>query len=110
MLINLIHPVIGWSTSSSGIWFIGMTNCWPRSRPMVPPPEHFKFEQIQPGSISLSKSESLAMVETASIDRDELARAFDQYEQAVRIDNYKVACILGIVFMPAGVSLDYFVY
>lgn len=40
----------------------------------------------------------------------ELSRAFADYERVVRIQNYKVGCALGIVFMPAGASLDYFVY
>ena len=40
----------------------------------------------------------------------ELTRAFADYERQVRIQNYRVGCVLGIVFMPAGVSLDHFVY
>src|SRR3954470_22174540 len=36
--------------------------------------------------------------------------AFQAYEHELRVRNYKVGCLLGIIFMPAGVSLDYFVY
>jgi signal transduction histidine kinase len=40
----------------------------------------------------------------------ELQTAFLGYERNVRIQNYKVACILALVFMPAGVVLDFLVY
>lgn len=40
----------------------------------------------------------------------ELNQAFAAYERQVTIQNYKIGCILGIIFMPAGSSLDYFVY
>jgi signal transduction histidine kinase len=40
----------------------------------------------------------------------DLRRAFADYERRVTIQNSKVGCLLGILFMPAGVSLDYFVY
>jgi signal transduction histidine kinase len=40
----------------------------------------------------------------------ELKTAFLNYEREVRIQNYKVACILALVFMPAGVVLDFLVY
>jgi signal transduction histidine kinase len=40
----------------------------------------------------------------------ELNAAFLQYEKPVRIQNYKVACILALVFMPAGLFLDWLVY
>src|SRR5262249_20196390 len=39
-----------------------------------------------------------------------LRTAFLTYERMVRIRNYKVGCILAFVFMPAGASLDFFVY
>jgi len=39
-----------------------------------------------------------------------LRQAFLKYEREVRIRNYKVGCILALIFMPAGASLDYFVY
>jgi signal transduction histidine kinase len=40
----------------------------------------------------------------------EMRSAFLKYERLVRIQNYKVGCILAFIFMPAGASLDYFVY
>ncbi|MEY2427640.1 MAG: hypothetical protein QOJ40_525 [Verrucomicrobiota bacterium] len=40
----------------------------------------------------------------------ELHQAFLKYEREVRIRNYKVGCILALIFMPGGASLDYFVF
>ncbi|MDX1951528.1 MAG: ATP-binding protein [Verrucomicrobiota bacterium] len=40
----------------------------------------------------------------------ELWSAFLKHEQEVAIQRYRVACILGVIFMPAGVTLDFFVY
>ena len=40
----------------------------------------------------------------------ELRPAFMKYERGVRIRNYKVGCMLALIFMPAGASLDYFVF
>ena len=40
----------------------------------------------------------------------EMNVAFLGYERQVRIQNYKVSCILALVFMPAGVVLDFLVY
>ncbi len=40
----------------------------------------------------------------------ELGQAFATYERPVRISNYKVGCALALIFMPAGASLDFFVY
>ncbi len=40
----------------------------------------------------------------------EVRQAFVGYERDVRIRNYKVGCVLALIFVPAGVSLDYFVY
>ena len=37
-------------------------------------------------------------------------RSFGEYERSIRVRNYKVGCLLAVVFMPAGASLDYFVY
>lgn len=37
-------------------------------------------------------------------------QAFLANEQEVRVQNFRVACVLAMVFMPAGVSLDYLVY
>jgi len=40
----------------------------------------------------------------------DLDRSFDEYERSIRVRNYKVGCLLAVVFLPAGASLDYFVY
>src|SRR5258708_40302148 len=50
------------------------------------------------------------MAETVTIDKTALRQAFAEYDREVAIQNYKVGCILGIIFMPAGMSLDIFVY
>jgi signal transduction histidine kinase len=39
-----------------------------------------------------------------------LDRSFGEYERPIRVRNYKVGSLLAVVFMPAGASLDYFVY
>lgn len=41
---------------------------------------------------------------------DELRRSFASYDQQVTIDNIQLGCILGILLMPAGLVLDYFMY
>ncbi|MBU6410195.1 MAG: HAMP domain-containing histidine kinase, partial [Verrucomicrobia bacterium] len=41
---------------------------------------------------------------------DEIKVAFAQYERLIRIANYKLGCIMALIFMPAGTVLDYFVY
>lgn len=46
----------------------------------------------------------------ASVHNGGVLEAFAEYERRLTIENYRVACILGIVFMPAGVALDFFVY
>jgi len=50
------------------------------------------------------------MADTPTLTPFELRDAFAVYERQVRINNYKVGCVLGFIFMPAGASLDYFVY
>jgi signal transduction histidine kinase len=40
----------------------------------------------------------------------ELQRAYVEYERQLAIDKYRVACLLGVVFMPGGALLDYFMY
>ncbi len=40
----------------------------------------------------------------------DLAHAFREYERGVRIHNYRVACVLALIFMPAGCVLDMLVY
>lgn len=39
-----------------------------------------------------------------------MLRAFSESERTVRIQNYRAACILAIIFMPAGATLDLMVY
>ncbi|HAV64586.1 MAG TPA: hypothetical protein DCY13_19735 [Verrucomicrobiales bacterium] len=43
-------------------------------------------------------------------EQREFEVAFAANEQKVQVQNYRIGCILGIVFMPAGVSLDWVVY
>jgi signal transduction histidine kinase len=50
------------------------------------------------------------MVLAPPIDQDQLHAAFAVYERRVRIRNYKIGCIMAFIFVPAGSSLDYFVY
>jgi signal transduction histidine kinase len=50
------------------------------------------------------------MTAEPKINPAELRSAFTAYERDVRIRNYKVGCILAFIFMPAGASLDFFVY
>jgi two-component system, sensor histidine kinase PhcS len=50
------------------------------------------------------------MADTSTLARPEILAAFAGYERRVRISNYKVGCLLAFIFMPAGASLDYFVY
>jgi signal transduction histidine kinase len=50
------------------------------------------------------------MPKETTIDRAELMRAYVEYEKNLAIDKCRVACLLGVVFMPAGVALDYMVY
>src|SRR5438309_109534 len=40
----------------------------------------------------------------------ELKRAYADYTASVSVRNSKVACGLVVALMPAGISLDYFVY
>ncbi|MDD5262851.1 MAG: histidine kinase dimerization/phospho-acceptor domain-containing protein, partial [Methylacidiphilales bacterium] len=40
----------------------------------------------------------------------ELQQSFFEYNREFRISNSKVGCMLVVVLMPAGLSLDYFVY
>jgi signal transduction histidine kinase len=43
-------------------------------------------------------------------DRSDLRQAFEAEEHELRLRQSKVACILGIVLIPAGISLDYLSY
>lgn len=40
----------------------------------------------------------------------DLQRSFDLYDQQVTINNIQLGCLLGMLLMPAGVILDFFVY
>src|SRR5437016_2497884 len=40
----------------------------------------------------------------------DLQRSFDLYDRQVTIGNIQLGCLLGMVLMPAGLVLDYFVY
>lgn len=42
--------------------------------------------------------------------QESLARAFAVYDQRETIGNFKVACVLGMILMPAGFVLDHYVY
>lgn len=42
--------------------------------------------------------------------RKEIRAAYDEYDREVTITNFKVACVLGMGLMPAGILLDFFVY
>jgi signal transduction histidine kinase len=50
------------------------------------------------------------MPETSPLTLSEIHDAFAVYERRVRITNYKVGCALAFIFMPAGASLDFYVY
>ena len=39
-----------------------------------------------------------------------IQQAFLENERGVRIQNYRVSCMVALIFMPAGVTLDYVVY
>ena len=40
----------------------------------------------------------------------DLRKSFELYDQEVTINNIQLGCLLGMLLMPAGVVLDYFVY
>ncbi len=50
------------------------------------------------------------MAQNDEIGKDRLAKAFAEYDRPIRIRNYRLAAFLAMLFMPAGASLDYFVY
>ena len=39
-----------------------------------------------------------------------VVQAFSEYERDVRIQNYRIACLVALIFMPAGLPLDRLVY
>ena len=50
------------------------------------------------------------MNERATAPSSELLAAFEEYERDRTIRNNRIGCILGIIFMPAGMGLDAIVY
>src|ERR1017187_4225561 len=57
----------------------------------------------------LSKRENPCTIEMMS-DQEEITTAFAKYDRAVSGSDVKVGCLLGVLLMPAGTLLDYFVY
>src|SRR5690242_17326258 len=53
---------------------------------------------------------NLSMPTELSLSDQALRQAFLVEEQQVRIDTGKIACLLVIVLMPVGVTLDFFIY
>ncbi len=45
-----------------------------------------------------------------SVPREEVVAAYRDYDREVTINNFKVACALGMILMPAGFILDLLVY
>jgi len=41
---------------------------------------------------------------------EELRKAYFEYNRSVRVANSKIACMLVVVLMPVGFTLDLFVY
>ncbi len=50
------------------------------------------------------------MTEAQPVLMDSLESSFDTYERPIRIRNYKLGALLAGIFMPAGASLDFFMY
>ncbi|MBE2286316.1 MAG: response regulator [Prosthecobacter sp.] len=50
------------------------------------------------------------MSEVLTAPEPNLDRLFVEHERPIHVRNYKVGSLLAVVFMPAGASLDYFVY
>ena len=50
------------------------------------------------------------MIEAPPVLMDSMESSFDTYEHPIRIRNYKLGAMLAGIFMPAGASLDYFMY
>jgi signal transduction histidine kinase len=44
------------------------------------------------------------------VNQNEVQKAFAEYDRQVRISNSKLGAVLAMILMPAGASLDYFVY
>src|SRR5262245_16522894 len=41
---------------------------------------------------------------------ESIQAAYRTYDREMTVSNFKVACVLGMILMPAGFALDYFVY
>ena len=50
------------------------------------------------------------MTEAPPVLMESLESSFDTYERPIRVHNYKLGALLAGIFMPAGASLDYFMY
>src|SRR3954454_13264894 len=50
------------------------------------------------------------MLSRATNARPEILRAYIDFERDLAIDKWRMACLLGEIFMPGGFTLDYFVY
>lgn len=50
------------------------------------------------------------MLNRTASARPEILQAYVDWERTLAIDKCRVACLLGVVFMPGGVALDYVVY
>jgi signal transduction histidine kinase len=50
------------------------------------------------------------MTEAPPVLKDSLESSFDTYEHPIRVRNYKLGALLAGIFMPAGASLDLFMY
>jgi signal transduction histidine kinase len=48
--------------------------------------------------------------DASELQKRELQKSFNAYDQQVTINNIQLGCLLGMILMPAGVVLDYFVY
>src|SRR5215469_8238832 len=46
----------------------------------------------------------------SKLQSQEIRKAFQETEREVWIRNFRVACVLAFIFVPAGSSLDWFVY
>ena len=44
------------------------------------------------------------------LDNRAVRRAFAEYDREETVNNFKVACAIGMVLMPAGIILDQYVY
>ncbi len=44
------------------------------------------------------------------LDNREVRQAFAEYDREVTVNNFKVACVIGMLLMPAGIILDKYVY